>query len=113
MTDWKFLVDENLSPQIAETLRKEGIDAEHIKTSDGIGLGASDTDLREFCRTQGRIIVTNDPDFRNFPVDDHAGVVMVHDDAPPATELGWALLALVEEYDDPGHLAYDVLDNYQ
>jgi len=38
--DWAFLVDENLEPQIATLLEKEGYPAEHV--TDALGEGTPD-----------------------------------------------------------------------
>jgi predicted nuclease of predicted toxin-antitoxin system len=57
----KFLVDQNLSPLIAVGLSKAGHDAVHTRD---LGLErASDTDLLERARADGRIVASADTDF--------------------------------------------------
>jgi predicted nuclease of predicted toxin-antitoxin system len=40
MSEWRFLLDENVDTKTAKYLRKEGLHAEHIR--DALGLGADD-----------------------------------------------------------------------
>lgn len=81
----KFLVDENLSPLHARTLRALGYDAVSVVE---LGLsGADDSRVRDVAIEQDRILVTLDADFANivrFPPAATPGVVRfrIH----PATE---------------------------
>lgn len=57
----KFLVDENLSPRLAELLIKSGHDAVHVR---GLGaVGAPDTDVMDLAVRDERVIISADTDF--------------------------------------------------
>jgi Domain of unknown function (DUF5615) len=57
----RFHLDEHIDPAIADGLRRRGID---VTTTARAGLrGARDKDHVEFARAQGRVVVTQDPDF--------------------------------------------------
>ena len=72
----KFLLDENLSPLHARTLRALGHDAVSVVE---LGLsGADDPVVRDVAIRQERILVTLDADFANvlmFPPSETPGVV--------------------------------------
>ena len=57
----RFHLDEHIDAALADGLRRCGID---VTTTAGAGLrGARDEDHVEFARAQGRVVVTQDPDF--------------------------------------------------
>ena len=57
----KLLLDQNLSANAAVILRSSGIDAVHARE---VSLAtAADDSILEWCRAEGRIIVTLDADF--------------------------------------------------
>ena len=57
----RFLVDENLSPRLADHLRTAGHDVMHVRE---LGLtSAADAVILEVATTQNRIIVSADTDF--------------------------------------------------
>ena len=57
----RFLVDENLSPRLADHLRAAGHDVVHVRE---LGLtSAADAAILEVARTQNRVIVSADTDF--------------------------------------------------
>ena len=59
----KLLIDENLSPSVAVTLRQDGIDAVHVRDR-GMN-GASDALVLDLAFREDRILVTsNVDDFR-------------------------------------------------
>jgi len=82
----KLLLDENLSPAHAQSLREDGFDAVAVNE---IGLGgSSDEKVRAAAIEQGRVLVTLDADFANilrFPPGDTPGVLRlrIH---PPTEE---------------------------
>lgn len=57
----RFLVDENLSPQVAALLSKEGHDATHVY--DLQAASAPDATLMAIAATDDRIIISADTDF--------------------------------------------------
>jgi len=92
----KFLLDENLSPTHAFTLRSWGYDAVSVVE---LGLsGADDSVVRTAAIDAGRILVTLDGDFANmlrYPPAETPGVIRFR--LHPATEeaihaaLGWVV----------------------
>ena len=60
MTSIKFLIDENISPRVAEELSSMSYDALHVRD---ICKGCPDNKIIELARKDNRIIVTLDKDF--------------------------------------------------
>ena len=57
----KFLIDNNLSPLLAESLKAAGHDAVHVRD---LGLqAATDEVVLEHARSQGQVLVSADTDF--------------------------------------------------
>jgi len=81
----KLLLDENLSSQHANTLRKLGHDTVSVVTS-GLS-GAADSVVRAFAIKGDRILITLDADFANvsrYPPGNSPGVLRLR--IHPATE---------------------------
>jgi predicted nuclease of predicted toxin-antitoxin system len=57
----KFLVDENLSPRIAELLTKAGQDSVHVR--DLQATSAPDSTIMTLALADGRVIISADTDF--------------------------------------------------
>jgi predicted nuclease of predicted toxin-antitoxin system len=57
----KFLIDQNLSPRVAELLSKAGHDALHVR--DLQASSAPDHEIMTMAAGQGRVIVSADTDF--------------------------------------------------
>ena len=57
----KFLVDNALSPRLAENLRRHGHDAIHVRDRDL--QSASDDTIFALAQLEGRVIVSADTDF--------------------------------------------------
>ena len=56
----KFLIDNNLSPLLAESLKAAGHDAVHVR---GLGLQAATDGVLEHARSQDQVLVSADTDF--------------------------------------------------
>jgi predicted nuclease of predicted toxin-antitoxin system len=57
----KFLVDENLSPRVAELLSEKGHNAVHVREIQASG--APDADVMRIAESEGRVIISADTDF--------------------------------------------------
>jgi predicted nuclease of predicted toxin-antitoxin system len=104
MSEWQFLLDENVDPKVATYLEKEELFAVHVR--DTLGQGADDEDdVIPYAREHDLVIVTSDvKDFGGLPTTDHAGVVLLYDDTMPAYRVASALLTMVDAY--PGRDAF-------
>lgn len=69
----RLLVDENLSPRVAELLRDAGFDAVHVLDR-GLG-GAPDASVSALAVSEGRSVVSADSDFATL-------LAMTQDTAP-------------------------------
>lgn len=98
MSEWRFLLDENIDPKAAAYLEKEGIYADHVR--EVLGQGADDeTDILPHAIEHDLIVVTSDiSDFGGLPADAHAGLVVVYDDTMPAYRVASNLLTMVDGY---------------
>jgi len=98
MSEWRFLLDENVDPKTATYLEKEGVLAEHVR--DALWLGADDeADVLPYAREHDLIVVTSDvSDFGGLPLDAHAGLVLLYDDTTPAYRIAAGLSSMVDAY---------------
>jgi len=73
----RLVLDENLSPQLAGTLRDAGHDAVHVND---VGLRMSkDTAIMEWAKDKGRTVVTQDSDFADhLRRDQSSGPSVIH-----------------------------------
>ncbi|MCK4234671.1 DUF5615 family PIN-like protein [candidate division WOR-3 bacterium] len=72
----KFLIDENLSWRVAQSLRELGYDAVHVREVDL--QGKEDRIIMEYALRDERTLLTIDSDFadiRNYPPGTHKGVI--------------------------------------
>ena len=66
----KFVIDENLSPEVAEIFRKEGVTAYHInQMKSRKGQRVIDDQIRRLSLDKDYIVVTKDDDFVKSYVD--------------------------------------------
>ncbi len=66
----RFLLDNNLSPQVAEGLAEYGHDATHVR-DDGLA-AADDRDVLAHATDQNRVLITADTDFGGLLVQQEA-----------------------------------------
>ena len=81
----RFLLDENISPNIPSRLWEEGIDAVPIR--DRSMLRATDIKVLNFAQKEGRAVATiNEADFEKLvsKMADHHGVAVIPSGASPA-----------------------------
>jgi hypothetical protein len=74
----KFHTDEHIPRAVTLGLKRRGIDV--TATSDANLLGRSDEEHLTYCRREGRVMVTHDPDFLRLAASapDHAGIAYCH-----------------------------------
>jgi predicted nuclease of predicted toxin-antitoxin system len=92
----RFLLDENLSPEVAVNLSNHGYDAVHVAA---IGLsGHADDQILRTARELERILITQDRWFANLaanPLGTHAGVVFLRLNFPSVQVVTSVLLDLL------------------
>jgi predicted nuclease of predicted toxin-antitoxin system len=74
----KFLLDEDISPVVANRLQERGIDATHVRNR-GM-LGATDREVLDLAFKEDRILITaNVADFEHLAasIDIHAGIILL------------------------------------
>jgi predicted nuclease of predicted toxin-antitoxin system len=98
MSEWRFLLDENIDPKVATYLDKENLSAIHVR--DALGQGADDEDdILPYATERDLIVVTSDvTDFGTLPDEVHPGIVLLYDDTMPAYRVASALIAMVDAY---------------
>lgn len=98
--EWRFLVDENLHPQIVDYRENEDITAAYVP--DVLFEGADDdADILPFIREEDVIIVTNDlRHFSDRDDEEHEGIILVYDGKLEAFEIFSGLLDIIEAYRD-------------
>jgi len=89
---------ENIDPEAATYLDKEGLYAEHVR--DALGEGADDQDdVLPHARENDLIVVTSDVKyFGELPGDSHPGIVLLYDETMPAYRVESALITLADRY---------------
>jgi len=90
----KFHTDEHISAAVAIGLRRRGLD---VSTTSQAGLlGADDDTQLAFCRRDGRVMVSHDPDMLRLAASgiSHAGIAYCHDQKYKTGGLILRLLAL-------------------
>lgn len=98
MSEWRFLLDENIDPKTATYLQKEEVYAEHVR--EALWQGADDEDdVLPYAQEHDLVVVTSDvKDFGDLPAAVHAGIVLLYDDTMPAYRVASALIAMVDAY---------------
>lgn len=112
-TEWRFLIDENLHPQIVRYLGKEDIDAAYVPAV--LFEGADDEeDILPYARDHDSIVVTNDiRDFIDRSDDEHEGIILVFDGRRSAFTITAGILDIVDVYPNRDALrGYEVLDDW-
>ncbi|OUL29930.1 DUF5615 family PIN-like protein [Nostoc sp. 106C] len=92
----KFHLDENVDPDVALALRRQGID---VATTREMGLlGQSDEVQLAFACNQGRVIVTHDTDFLKLASysTEHWGVAFCHKNSRSLGEIIRSLVLIYE-----------------
>lgn len=113
MSQWRFLLDENVDPKAETYLSKADVYAEHV--CDALWPGAEDeADVLPYARNENLIVVTSDvTDFGALPVDAHSGLVLLHDDTMQAYSVASGLLTMIEAYPSRSEFeGKEVLDDW-
>ena len=58
----KFIADEHIPPAFVKALRGEGYDV--VEVNETVGLGTADDSILEYAVEQGRVVISEDTDFR-------------------------------------------------
>jgi predicted nuclease of predicted toxin-antitoxin system len=99
MGEWRFLIDENLEPQVATHLKKRDIAAEHVR--DALQRGATDSKVLAYARDRDALVVTLDrKDFATTSYGDHEGILVLENGHTSAYDTARAINDLVEAYDE-------------
>lgn len=82
----KLLVDENVSPRVAEALRDKGYDVRHVRE---VGMkGQPDAEIMAYARREQRTLITLDEDFadlRYYPLGTHTGIIRLKLEFAPSS----------------------------
>ena len=96
----KLLLDENLETEIFHRLKNYGHDVRHVSVSDGLSRGMADEEIASVSRTESRIIVTHDDDFRgSIPESTYFGVLYIEDQQLSATQISDIVHEISKYYD--------------
>lgn len=99
-SEWRFLVDENIDPDIVDEVRRHGLGAEWVP--DVLSYGADDFDeILPYCRETRMVLVTNNVrDFNETDLanEEHAGIVIVHDKERPPVDIAAELQRITAAY---------------
>lgn len=108
---WRFLVDENVQPRVAEFLRSEGYEAQHVQSV--LSKGAEDfDDVLPYAVEHNMVVLTADvKDFGPLSVSDHSGLLLLYNQRAPAYDVVNAVLDIIEEYGQPGRLTVEIVDD--
>jgi len=109
--DWSFLVDENLEPQIARFLEKEGYRADHV--NEALTKGADDVeDVLPYARGEGLVVVTADlKDFGSLDENEHEGLLLLGGERYSAFRIAGAVMDVVDAYGDRDQFTREFLDS--
>lgn len=110
-SEWAFLVDECVDPDVAYGLESERIRADAVK--DVLWPGADDfDDILPYAREQDSIIVTSDiADFGNLDDTAHDGIVLIYDNEIATDRIIEGLRTIVAQYPSRNALReYEKLD---
>ncbi len=110
--DWRFLLDENIEPQVGSFLTAEGYRADHVQ--DVLSKGAEDIeDVLPYARENDLIVITGDiSDFEPLSHDEHRGVLLVYNRRVSAYDVATAVFRIVEAYGDREQLTTDAVDEW-
>lgn len=98
--EFRFLVDEDLSPKLATALRGEGFEAEHVQET--LGKGTSDSEVLPFAVKREFIVVTNDRDFLRDQLSGETPIFYIPDDSQADTfGIAEAIVEYVDLVPDP------------
>lgn len=110
----RFLLDEDVSPRVAEGLRRLGVDAISVHEVGRARLRIPDQEQLGYAAAEGRVLVTyNRGDFQRRDADwrelgrDHAGIVWCAERSIPRHAIGQlirALAALATQHDSLANL---------
>lgn len=97
-SQWSFLLDENISRDVASELDSRGYPVELVV--DVLNPGVDDLpDVLPYAHEHGHVIVTKDySDFSAIDADDHRGIVLIADHAHPPHAVAEAIENIVEAY---------------
>ena len=99
----RFLLDQNVSKEIAAWLQRQRPTWEVLHTSDVVLQGSSDQEVFKWAQDNGCIIVTFDLDFadqRAFPLGRHYGVIRIRARPTTTERVIRSLTRLLEQVDD-------------
>jgi predicted nuclease of predicted toxin-antitoxin system len=112
--DWRFLIDENLSPSIATILQRSEYRAEHVH--EALFEGALDfDDILPYCCKHDAVLVTNDVrDFneRVLLTREHCGVILVYDKQRSPKSIAANCEAIAKGYGERTMLDVEVADDW-
>ena len=81
----KFIADEHIPPAFVKALRGEGYDV--VEVNETVGLRTADDSILEYAVEQGRVVISEDTDFRGadstLDLENHPGILACDTAAAP------------------------------
>ena len=96
--DWGFLLDENVERAVGTYLHEHGYRVDHVVSV--LEPGVDDVaDILPYASAEDLILVTKDvSDFSALSPTDHEGLILINSHRLTVTEMGAAILRIVEAY---------------
>jgi len=111
----RFLLDENVDPEVGALLKRDGHDAVHVQEVDDLGKQSHDHEVAAHARRSNRYVLTRDDDFYGELDDDLPTLFFAPDQRLPPHRIVAIVAAIIEQFDRDGideQLAIGVVEGW-